>query len=86
MNRHIWMFPYAADKLLEAATIKSIHHTERYNWWEIKKAEVMATIRAEGLEIDESQASEFSNKLSTYARQPTVQVRNDLLNHLNSCI
>lgn len=81
MNREAWEFPYTADKLLEAATVKSAFHTERLAWWEDKKKEVMDKIRAEGLEIDESVALGYSNS----GRHTSVSVRNDLLTDLNEC-
>lgn len=81
-NRVKWEFSYAADKLLEAATAKNKFHTERLDWWGKKKEEVMTTIKAEGLEIDESVAFGYSNS----ARQTGVSVRNDLLADLNECV
>lgn len=88
MNRNEWEFPYAADKLCEAATTKKAHHEERNTWWKNKKEEVLKTIKSEGLEFDDSLGvdiggGKFSN--STYNRDTTVQVRNDLLNDLNEC-
>ncbi len=81
MKRESWEFPYTADKLLEAATAKSTFHTERLNWWESKKTEVLNTIKAEGLEIDESVALGYSNS----GRNTSVNIRNDLLKDLNEC-
>lgn len=87
MNRQEWEFHYASDKLLEAATTKNKHHKDRSAWWKEKKAEVTAKIKAEGLEFDDSLAADNFGKFanSSYNRQTTVQVRNDLLNDLNEC-
>lgn len=81
MKRTAWEFPYTADKLLEAATLKNAFHTERLTWWEEKKKEVMEKIKSEGLEIDESVAVRYSNS----GRRTSVQVRDDLLRDLNEC-
>lgn len=86
MQRDKWEFSYGADKLLDAATAKQNHHATRLQWWEKQKEEVITKIKAEGLEIDESMAAEFSNKVSSYARHTTVQVRDDLLRDLNECV
>lgn len=85
MNREMWEFPYTADKLLEAATVKRDHHLGRLKWWEDKKAEVIETVKAEGIQVDESVAAEFSNSKS-YGRGGNVQVRNDLVLDLNECV
>lgn len=84
MKRTEWTFPYLATTLSAAANIKHIHHIERYAFCTDKKTEVMANIRAEGLEFDESMATEFS-KLGNYTRQTTVNIRNDLLKDLTEC-
>jgi hypothetical protein len=81
MKRNQWEFPYTADKLLDAAKTKSAFHSERLTWWEDKNKHVMETIKAEGLEIDESVALGYSNS----GRHTSVQVRNDLLRDLNEC-
>lgn len=83
MNRSKWEFPYAADKLLDAARAKHQHHTVRLKWWEDKKAETMEKVKAEGLEFDESLADKLS---SAYNRQTTVQIREDLLRDLQECV
>lgn len=82
MGRATWEFPYTADKLATAADVKRTHHTDRLKWWEDKKVEVLKTIKAEGIEIDESLAEGYSNSGN---RGATVQVRTDLLNDVNEC-
>lgn len=83
MHRTNWIFPYTADKLLAAADAKLKHHSERLAWWEAKKAEVIETVKAEGIEVDESLANVVSN---SYERGATVQVRNDLVRDLRECV
>lgn len=89
MKKHEWTFPVTADKLAEAAKSKHDHHIAREEWWSKKKAEVMAKIREEGLEVDESLVAEdYGAKFSTanYGRGPQVSVRNDLLRDLTECV
>ena len=91
--KNLWTFPYTADKLLEAAAAKHNHYSERLEWWKNKREEIIAQIRAEGIEVDESvlagqrigSASNDVNPLS-YNRQPTVQIRNDLVKDLTECV
>lgn len=83
-QRQSWEFPYTADVLLEAATAKVTHHNARLKFWTDKKAEVIASIKSEGIEIDETLSDLTSN--STYARNSTVQVRNDLVRDLQECV
>lgn len=61
MNRDVWTFSCTADVLLKAATDKHTWHSGRLDWWTKKKEEVLAEIKAEGLEIDESVALGYSN-------------------------
>lgn len=83
-NRNKWAFAYTADRLLTAAQAKKSYSEARVKWWADKREEVLNKIRAEGLEVDESLNVDpkFS---SNYARQPTVQIRNDLLRDLQEC-
>ena len=53
MQRTDWKFDYTATKLGEAAQAKINWHTDRLEWWKTKKDQVFATIRKEGLEVDE---------------------------------
>lgn len=83
MNRNVWKFSYTANRLCEAAKKKVEWHTGRKEWWTNKKEEVMTTIKSEGLEIDESVAFKMS---SSYNRNTTVNIRNDLLKDLDECV
>jgi hypothetical protein len=80
-NRMQWRFPYQAGALVVAATERREHHAGRLKWWEGKNQEVKATIRAEGIDIDES----VSNMTSNAYRGSTVQIRADLARDLQEC-
>ena len=87
MLRQDWGFDYTATKLAEAAQAKRGFHQERLDWWKAKRAEVMTTIRAEGLEIDDAIALEYrSPKSRDWDRGSQVMVRNDLQKDLNECL
>jgi len=87
MNRTLWKFSYQADKLLDAAHIKTLWHEGRLNWWVKKREEVKEKIKAEGIEIDESVAHSDENyKFSTVQRGTLVNIRNDLVSDLNECV
>ena len=87
MLRKDWSFDYTAAKLAEAASTKIAHHTERLAWWRAKREEVMKTIRAEGLEIDEKIVLGFrSPKSRDWDRGAQVMVRNDLQKDLEECL
>lgn len=77
-----WEFNYKASDVLRGATDKLNHHKARTEWWAKKKAETVARIRSEGLEINESVADLHSN---SYNRGASVQVRNDLMRDLQEC-
>jgi hypothetical protein len=86
MNRSEWTFPYTADKLLEAATVKRSFHAGRLEWWQNQQKQVEDKIRSEGIEIDESVAAGKSDFHSnTTYRAPTVSIRNDLVVDLREC-
>lgn len=84
MNRTAWKFVYPADKLLSAAKAKYDFHTGRLEWWENKKTDTLKTIKAEGLEIDESVAA--MGYASNSGRQTSVNIRNDLMRDLQECL
>lgn len=87
MLRQDWGFDYTATKLAEAADQKTAFHQERLAWWKAKRVEVMTTIRAEGLEIDEKIALEYRNpKSRDWDRGSQVMVRNDLQKDLSECL
>ncbi len=87
MLRKDWGFDYTANKLAEAAAQKMAFHEERLTWWKAKRQEVMGTIRAEGLEIDEKLVLEFRNpKARDWDRSSQVMIRNDLQVDLTECL
>lgn len=87
MIRKEWKFEYTASKLAEAAQSKVNWHTERLEWWRTKKNEVFATIRKEGIEVDEKISMAFQNpKSRDYDRGAQVMVRNDLQKDLDECM
>ena len=87
MIRKEWKFEYTAIKLAEAAQAKVNWHTERLEWWRNKKNEVFATIRKEGIEVDEKISLAFQNpKSRDYDRGAQVMVRNDLQKDLDECM
>ncbi len=87
MLRKEWKFGYTASKMAEAADIKLQFHQERFEWWKDKKEQVIAQIRAEGLEIDENIALEYvSPKSRDWDRGTQVTVRDDLRKDLDECL
>ena len=85
--RDEWKFAYTADKVLAGAEGKAGFHRGRLQWWTDKRETVMAQVRAEGIEIDESLAERVgtaSNNVN-YARQPSVHIRADLQRDLQEC-
>lgn len=88
MNRIGWKFSYTADKLLAAALIKKDWHEGRLKWWAAKRDEVKETIKAEGIEVDESVAfgtDAFYSHKSGH-RGASVSIRNDLVKDLTECV
>ncbi len=88
MNRINWKFSYAASRLLDAAATKQAWHQGRLNWWADKRDDVKKTIKAEGIEIDESVAFGTDNYMgnkSTY-RNSSVNIRADLVTDLTECV
>lgn len=88
MQRKDWKFDYTGSRLAEAARTKKDFHAERIEWWKQKKNEVMATIRAEGLEVDESITIQaYRNpKGRDWERGTQVMIRNDLRRDLEECM
>lgn len=87
MLRSEWKFPYRAQTLAAAAESKLAYHDERIKWWTAKRAEVMATIRAEGIEVDERIVlGHASPKARDWERGAKVMVRNDLKDDLEECL
>jgi hypothetical protein len=86
MRRDRWRFEYAAGKLSDAAAKKVEYHSERLKFWKSKRTEVLNTIRAEGLEIDEKIVLGHSSpKARDWERSSMISVRDDLRNKLEEC-
>ena len=87
MQRNEWKFDYTAKNLAQAAQVKIDWHKERMAWWKAKKDEVFATIRREGIEVDEKISLAFQHpKARDWERGAQVMVRNDLQKDLNECL
>jgi len=87
MKRDEWKFEYTATRLAEAADAKIAHHSERLAFWKGKRDEVLATIRAEGLEIDEKIVVGYqSPKSRDWERANRVSVRDDLRQKLDEVL
>jgi len=81
MQRSDWKFSYKASDLAVAATSKHAHHIARLSWWEKKKQEVIEEVRANGLEVSESIASQYST--SQGCGGPHIVVNNEHQKHLS---
>lgn len=92
MKRNEWKFTYPATKLHEAAQAKMKYHEERLAFWTEQLNKTKEKIKSEGIEIDESLAEDAKapamrmSAVSNYGRQPSAQIRNDLLNDLNETV
>jgi hypothetical protein len=85
VQRNEWKFDYTASRLAEAASDKIAYHRERLGFWRTTREGVMATIRAEGLEIDEKIVLSFrAPKGRDWERGAEVIIRNDLQKDLAS--
>lgn len=86
--RDKWTFSYSTEKLLAAATDKMEHALARQQWWEDKKTLTMASIKAEGITVDESLVEQYAaSAMNTWSpRQTTVTIKPELLKDLNECI
>ena len=82
--RFEWEFPYKADVLTKAAKVKVAHHSGRLAWWKAKKDEIVATVKAEGIEVQESVAG--ANYASNAQRGAQIVVRADLNSDLQETV
>lgn len=87
MHRNEWKFDYTAARLAEAAQAKIAHHQARLAFWQGKREETLATIRSEGLEIDEKIVLGYqSPKARDWDRGNRVTVRDDLRHQLDEVL
>ncbi len=86
MLRDKWDFEYSGAQLCEAAAKRIAFHQERLKWWKDKRQEVMAQIRTEGLEINESMVLAYQNpKSRDWVDSTQVMIRSDLKQALIEC-
>jgi hypothetical protein len=85
MFRNEWKFEYTAAKLADATRAKSAYHGKHLDFWKKKREELLTTIRAEGIEVDEKIAIAYSSsgpKARDWERGGDVMIRNDLRRRL----
>jgi len=86
MLKDEWKFEYTAAKVADAARAKIAHHDERLAFWKKKREEIIATIRAEGIEVDEKIVlTHRSPKARDWEQGGEVMIRNDLRKELAEC-
>lgn len=84
MRRNEWTFQHAAGQIAEATRSKIDYHQTQLAFWKDKREEVIATIRSEGIEVDEKIVLAFQNpKSRDWDRAGQVLVRNDLQRDLH---
>lgn len=83
-KRDSWEFSYSALNVLNAAKDKARFHHGRVKWWKQQQNEVMKTVKAKGLEIEEDIAANYNNatKVLHGAR---IVVDDRLQGKLNEC-
>lgn len=87
MLREEWKFHYSTEDLARAAQAKLRYHEERLIFWQDHKRSVMDTIRADGLELDETIAAALANpKARDWHRSAHLMVRKDLQKELEECL
>ena len=86
MQREQWKFDYTASRLATAAQSKIVYHQEQLRFWREKRAEVIDTIRSEGIEVDEKIVLAYANpKARDWDRGGEILIRNDLRKVLAEC-
>ena len=73
MKRNDWQFEYTAHVLADAAAAKKAHHTQRATWWEAKREEILVEVKANGLEVTESLAMQYSSLAATHGAQLVIK-------------
>lgn len=87
MQRDGWKFDYTALRLAEAAQHRMDWHRERLAFWGARREETLATIRSEGLEIDEKIViGVHTPKARDWERANRVTVRDDLRQQLDEVL
>ncbi len=84
MKKNEWTFRYTAKQLAEAATEKISYHDERLEFWNSKREQTIAEIRADGIEVNEKtviqsqRVSPQNLKGRDWSSGGDVMIRNDL--------
>ena len=87
MQRDGWKFDYTALRLAEAAQHRMDWHRGRLAFWGARREETLATIRSEGLEIDEKIViGVHTPKARDWERANRVTVRDDLRQQLDEVL
>lgn len=86
MQKEQWKFEYTAARVAEAAGAKIDFHQGHLDFWKKKREEIVARIRAEGIEVDEKIVLAHSNpKARDWDRGGEIMIRNDLRKDLAEC-
>lgn len=83
MKRKDWTFEHTAKTIAEAAVVKKTTHIAKFKWWETKKDEVMAKVKAEGISVKDSVAAHYSNTKGNYG--PQIEIDEGMQRDLSEC-
>jgi hypothetical protein len=82
MNRDTWTFRYTAKQLAEATKAKIEHHDKCLEFWDGRREQLIAEIRADGIEVNEKAVLQTPERMNIKGRDWTtggdVMIRNDL--------
>lgn len=84
-KRGEWQFEYATADLAKAAVTKAEFRRKRVEIWRHAKEEVMAKIKADGLEVTEDIAEKMLSA-SNYGQGPSVRVKGEYLEDMRRCV
>lgn len=82
MKRDTWTFRYTAQQLADATKAKIEHHNKCLEFWEARREQLIAEIRADGIEVNEKTVLQTPERTNIKGRDWTaggdVMIRNDL--------
>jgi hypothetical protein len=82
MNRDQWTFRYNATQLAEATRTKIDYHNKCLEFWDGRRTQLIAEIRADGIEVNEKTVLQTPERMNIKGRDWTtggdVMIRNDL--------
>jgi len=82
MNRDQWTFRYNATRLAEATRTKIDYHNRCLEFWDGRRTQLIAEIRADGIEVNEKTVLQTPERMNIKGRDWTtggdVMIRNDL--------